>query len=265
MKFAYRTESISTPSLSLDYFLVPWDTEIVGEPVAEISRLRVIDIDNAGRDYSAFTGWCEDHKITLCNCRLPQERLTEAMFLEERGFRFIELNYHPRLTGLRSMELGEDDLTVEVASDGDREPLADMAGRIFRHGRFHQDPRVGPVLGNRRYRVWMVNAFDRPQQTVLKCSRGGEIVGFFVVEHPEPDHCFWSLNGLAPGLQGQGLGKRVWKALLRWHQGEGVDTVTTSISSHNIEAFNLYVSLGFRFAEPAMTMHWRPPHARVLT
>lgn len=256
--FDYRTETIDTPFLKMEYFLVPWDTDIVGRPVAEISRLQVAGPEKAATAYLHFARWCEDQHVTLCSCRLDHDQIVESMFLEDRGFRFIELNYRPRLTGLQALEVPEDNLMIEVASEKDRERLADIAANAFHHGRFHQDPRLGPDLGNRRYRTWLENAFSRTQQKVLKCSRDGEIVGLFVVEYPEADHCFWALSALAPGLQGHGLGKRVWRARLRWHQAEGVDTITTSISSHNVAAFNLCVSTGFRFPKPLITLHWRP-------
>ena len=78
------------------------------------------------------------------------------------------------------------------------------------------------------------------------------------MEAREVGHCFWSLIGLAPGRQGSGLGKRVWRAMLRHHQEEGSDVVSTSISSLNIPVLNLYVSLGFRFPAPTMSLHWCP-------
>jgi ribosomal protein S18 acetylase RimI-like enzyme len=265
VRFDYQMETIRTPSLALDYFLVPWDTEIVGAPVANIECLEVRDAAKASNDYLSFIKWIEDQEVFLCNCRLSQNQMNEIMFLQERNFRFIELNYYPRLDGLEALDLPEDNLVVEVASEEDCVILAEMAGSVFRHGRFHQDPRIVPALGNHRYRVWMENSFGHPQQITIKCLENGKIVGFFVVEYPETGRCFWSLVGLAPGLGGVGLGKRVWKALLKWHQAEGISTVTTSISSHNIEAFNLYVSLGFRFPQPLVTLHWCPLKARGLS
>ena len=259
MNFDHATRSIRTAALQLDYFLVPWDTEIVGAPVAQISELRISDPVAAARDYQEFASWCARERVSLCSCRVPAERVADSMFLEERGFRCIELNYVPRLEQLQARSLPQDSLLVQPATAQDREPLADMAGQVFRHGRFHQDPRIDPALGDRRYRAWMWNAFERPTQRVLKCLQDEAIVGFFVVESPQPGHCFWSLTGLAPGLQGRGLGRRVWQAMLRHHQSEAAHTVSTSISSHNVPVFNLYVALGFRFPAPSVTLHWCPP------
>ena len=260
MDFDYETEVIRTRALTLDYFVVPWDTTIIGRPVAEISRLEITDLDEASRDYLAFSRWCEEQEITLCSCRLPHARLKESIFLEDRGFRFIELNYRPYLNGLQKLKLPEDELIVKPAGEQDRDLLTEMAASSFGRSRFHQDPTLGSTLGDRRYRAWMDNSFSHPRQTVLKCLRGNEIVAFFVVEYPKAGDCFWSLGGLAPDLRGQGLGKRMWKTLLRRHQREeGISTVTTSISSLNVVFFNLLVALGFRFPEPQMTFHWRPP------
>ena len=258
MGFEYHVESIRTKALALDFYLVPWDTQILGVPVAQIASVRVEEPAQAAHDYGAFVDWCSRQRIALCSCRLPANRLADSMFLEERGFRFIELNYQPRLTHLLQSPASNEGISVARVEDPDRGQLVDMASRIFRNGRFHDDPRIGAKHGDRRYRTWMENAFSSPHQRALKCSLDGRIVGFFVVEEPERGHCFWSLNGLAPGCEGQGLGKRVWRSMLDWHRDEGMDTVSTSISSHNVAAFNLYVALGFRFPPPSLTLQWCP-------
>jgi RimJ/RimL family protein N-acetyltransferase len=258
VSFEYTSRSIRTAALQLDYFLVPWDTQILGEPVAQIDQLRVTDPLAAARDYEEFASWCAQERIALCSCRVPAERVADSIFLEQRGFRCIELNYLPRLEQLQARSLPQDTLRVASATPQDREILADMAAQVFRHGRFHQDPRIDPAVGDRRYRAWLWNAFERPTQRVLKCLQDETIVAFFVVESPQPGQCFWSLTGLAPGLQGRGLGKRVWQTMLRYHQTSGAHTVSTSISSHNVAVFNLYVALGFRFPAPSVTLHWFP-------
>lgn len=258
VSFDYRIESIRTEALHVDYFLVPWDTKILGAPVGQIADLRVFDPRKAASAYEQFLEWCRNQRIALCSCRLPADRLVDSMFLEERGFRFVELNYLPLLTAVQELQTNDEGVDIGLATDEDRPTLRDMASRVFRHGRFHQDPRIDSNVGDRRYSAWIDNAFESSQQRVLKCSLEGRIVAFFVVESPTNDHCFWSLNGLAPGHDGSGLGKRVWRAMLHRHRVEGAHTVSTSISSHNIRAFNLYVSLGFRFPAPLMTLQWCP-------
>ena len=257
MDFDYRLEKIHTNALTLEYFLVPWDTQILEQPVAEIRHLEVRESEAADIDFRAFTTWCGEHAITLSNCRIAHNQITESMFLQAQNFRFIELNYRPRMNKLQELKLLDDEIMIEPAADADRMLLAEMAGSVFKHGRFHQDPRLGAALGDRRYKTWLLNAFELPHQQVLKCLHDRDIIAFFVVEYPEQGHCFWSLIGLAPGMQSKELGKRVWRTMMRKHQQEGIETITTSISSHNIAVLNLYVSLAFRFPTPYATFHWR--------
>jgi ribosomal protein S18 acetylase RimI-like enzyme len=257
MDFDYKLETIHTNALALEYFLVPWDTEILEQPVAEIRNLQVKEPSAAVRDFQVFTAWCGKHAIKFSNCRVSHDQVVESMFLQAQGFRFIELNYHPTMNKLQELELPDDEIIIEPAAEADRMLLAEMAGSVFQYGRFHQDPRMGVALGNRRYKTWLLNAFELPHQQVLKCLLARETIAFFVVEYPGQKHCFWSLVGLAPGMQGRGLGNRVWRTMMRKHQQEGIETISTSISSHNIAVLNLYVSLAFRFPVPYATFHKR--------
>lgn len=256
MNFEYKLESIDTNALKLDYFLVPWDTEIIQKPVADVADIEILDESLVLDDYRNFTDWCEREHIYLCSCRLGHDRIVETLFLEQQGFRLIELNYRPQLAGLQGLSLKNDEFEIVRAEHTDKHLLADIAVSIFQHGRFHQDPRIGPELGNKRYRAWMLNAFELPHQQVYKCMHDDNIAAFFVAEQPEQKHCFWSLVGMAPAYQGKGLAKSIWRHMLAMHQTEGIDTVSTSITSHNVPVFNLYVALGFRFPAPQSTFHW---------
>jgi len=240
----------------MDYFLVPWDTEIIGLPVAEISRFEVTDAGTAGTHYAHFEKWCELQNIELCSCRLNHDRLVESLFLQEHGFRFIEINYRPEFHGLQQQRFSDESVEIEVAKADDQVCLAQMAAEIFKHGRFHQDISLGSTIGNERYKTWLINSFSHPSQVVYKCLIGREIAGFFVTEYSANKQCNWILIGLAPGFQGRGFGTRVWKAMMRFHQAEGMESIVTSITSHNTAVFNLYVKLGFRFPAPQVTFHW---------
>ena len=112
MDFDYRLEKIHTNALTLEYFLVPWDTEILEQPVAEIRHLEVRESTAAARDYFAFTAWCGEHAITFSNCRIAHDQVIESMFLQAQGFRFIELNYRPRMNKVQELELPDDEIII---------------------------------------------------------------------------------------------------------------------------------------------------------
>lgn len=255
MDFSLARQTLRSEALTMDYYGVPWDSEILGYPVAGIDHLAVHEPEQADVEFSTFNDWRSREGIRLCSCRVRHDQLLEASFLQRQGFHFIELNYHPEVSGLQQLDLPSDGISIERAGALDRDTLVDIAGQVFEHGRFHQDPKLGAEVGNRRYGIWMKNAFAHPAQTVFQCLEQGRVVGFFVVEYPGESKAYWSLIGLAPGMGGQGLGTRVWQAMMRYHRDEGLQSIQTSISSHNIPILNLYAKLGFRFPLPDVTFH----------
>jgi RimJ/RimL family protein N-acetyltransferase len=255
---------VETKVLTLAGSRVPWDEETFQQPIACLDRIEVRERASAARDYRAFLDWSAAMRIALCSVRIPQRRIVESMFLEEQGFRFLELTYAPYLDDLQNLRLLDSEIKIVPAAEDDRQGLAALAGRTFRVGRYHMDPRVDGAAADRRYGQWVSRAFANASQRVFKCLRGDEVIGFFVVQGHESDERFWSLIGLAPEFIGCGLGYRTWTAMLKYHQEEGVRKVTTSISSHNIAVMNLYVKLGFRFPEPQVTLHWCPEEGGIL-
>jgi RimJ/RimL family protein N-acetyltransferase len=255
--FSFVEERTESPALDLSYHLAPWDEPVFHGKTAVIASIHVQMEKEAEAPFGVFQDWCFRNRTKLVCCRLPQDQLTECGFLEKQGFRFIELNYRPVLAGLGGFN-ADPEINVCSALPEDAKEISGFAAQVFTTGRLHIDPLIGPEIGNRRYEVWAANAFHHPDQLVLKCQMGGRIIAFMVVEQPTAASRFWSLVGLAPGLAGKGFGRRVWKAVLAFHHREGVDEVSTSISSHNIAAHNLYVGLGFRFPAPTITLHWCP-------
>jgi ribosomal protein S18 acetylase RimI-like enzyme len=258
MDFSFTPLQLNSKPLVMEYHLVSWDSRTLGYPVAEINRLEVKEPLNADDQFQKFLDWCRLKEVQICACRIGHDKLIESSFLQKHDFKFIELNYCPVIDNLDDIQVANSTIVVKSAQAGDEEILAQMAGRIFKHGRFHQDLELGPELGNERYKNWLHNSFKNPDQSIYKCLDDNEIVGFFIVEYPKKNCAYWSLNGLAPGLGGRGMGTRVWQAMMRFHQDEGIKSISPSITSHNAAVFNLYVKLGFRFPLPNATFHWRP-------
>jgi len=255
MKFDVQIESIATNNINMDFFYVPWDSHIFNKNVAQISNLKILKAKNALNDFELYQKWCSQKEIDLSSCRLPHSQVNESHLLESKGFKFIELNYQPILANLALLSLPASSIEIIEAEECDKTALANVAEIIFHNERFHIDPNIETNLANKRYRTWVENAFKQDHQKIFKCILNTEIIAFFVVEYPKFGHCFWSLVGVLPEFQGKGLGKKVWRAMLKHHQEELISTVSTSISSHNIPVFNLYVALGFRFPEPYTTFH----------
>lgn len=247
---------VDTPDLYLEWSEVPWDTAILGSPVLQISNMTASGPLATSR-FSAFEAVRDRLDVGLVSCRMSHECLKESMLLEEHGFRFIEMLYMPELDNLAEIVLPEkSDIDVKLAEKRDLNALKEIAGSAFHNERFHVDPRLGPSLGDERYRRWIQNSLDHPRQQLYVVRDGVQPVAFFLTEMMADGTCYWHLNAVSPQIQGQGYGRRAWQAMLREAKDAGAQRVKTCIVARNFRVLNLYARLGFRFPPPLMTFHW---------
>jgi ribosomal protein S18 acetylase RimI-like enzyme len=256
MSFDVDLHSFETDDVTATFCLVPWDSRIFGFPVAQIQTLAVRRPDAEAADFGPFERWRDAHGVRLVSCRLAHDRLRESMLIEGRGFRFVEMVCHPRLSPLRDRSFEPGEVAIARADDADLAVLEAIAGTAFTTGRYGLDWRLDPDLNGRRYRNWIRSSVADSQHVVLKALYGDAIIGFFDVEDRPDGGSYWHLTAIAPEWQGRGLGRRLWCTVLRKHQDEGREYVETTISAHNVAVLNLYAKLGFAFLPPKMTFHW---------
>jgi len=256
MNRAIENFKIATDGLQITARFVPWDTEVYGFPVAQVENFKLFDTVAALRDYVQFRQWLCDNSIKIVSCRLPHNCLRESIFLESKGFRFIEMVLHPRIEKLQRIEIPQDDLKICPALASDITTLRAIAEKAFHHERYHVDPRLDPRFADMRYGRWVQSSVNHSYQCLLKVMLDENIIALFIIENGHENAVYWHLTAIAPGWQGRGCGKRIWRAMLHYHKGEGKDSVTTTISARNVAVLNLYSKLDFRFLPPEMTFHW---------
>jgi ribosomal protein S18 acetylase RimI-like enzyme len=246
---------IDSAGLRLECILVPWDSATFGFPVGQITFLEVLEVELAKRAFQKAWEWVSRSGIRMISCRLGNDRLNESIFLEEQGFRFIEIVLHPQLIMIGKLNRFNVSLSIKCATEADMPYIENIALTAFRHERCHVDPRLEPGLGNRRYANWVRSSLKNPSQQLFKILDDSKIVAFFLVEI-EGTKAYWHLTAVAPRHQGKGYGERAWMTMLAHHQQEGVTEVNTTISARNCRVLNLYCKLCFRFQPPEMTFHW---------
>ncbi len=254
MTFDSPRQRLDTDALTLAYFRVPWDSDIFGFPVAQITEMQIAQPAHA--DLAPFMDWLEREHIRLASCRLTESRLDESMLLERFGFRFVEMVLHPHLADLQAYPCTHQGLRVELAEVADLTAIEEIAAHAFGYERFHADPRLDRAAADRRYRVWVRNSHVHPTQKLYKICEGADLVAFFVTEDKPDGLCYWHLTAVSPAFHGRGYGKRVWREMLHFHRGEGRTQIGTTIAARNTPVLNLYASLNFRFLPPEMTLHW---------
>ena len=247
---------IATANLKIHANTVPWDTNAFGFPVAHIDLIEIIKYQEACNDWEQFQQWINSANIRLLSCRLPHDQLNHSLFLEDKGFRFIEMILRPQLTQLQQLSIPNNTLMLASASEQDLPELIDIAENAFHHERYHIDPRLDKRSGNVRYGAWVRSSFCHPTQHLLKFSDQGRIFGFFIIEYVQAKSVYWHLTAIAPKWQGLGYGAQAWNTALAYFQAQGIESVETAISARNSKVLNLYAKLNFRFLPPAMTFHY---------
>jgi putative flippase GtrA len=208
MSFDPEYESIEAPGLRMLFFEVPWDSELLGYPVAQIDRLEIDDSGAAHAAFGRFRVWCDERRIRLASCRLSSERLRESMLLEEHGFRFIEMVYMPECLLDKVSPRAGTRLSIAEAGRSDLPAIESIAGSVFTMGRYLLDWRLDPDASHRRFRRWIRNSFDDPRHRVMKATVGDQIAGFFIVEERPGGDCYWHLAAMArQGVRGRNVGR----------------------------------------------------------
>ena len=248
--------SLNTGGLRLEASLAPWDGEVLGFGVAQITQFKILDTSTFDADFAVFSEWARDQNCGLVSCRLGMDKLRELMLLEAHGFRFIETVMHPVNSRLAELDIADQGVCVLPAEEMDLPALCHIAETAFGNERFHVDPRIPAGAGGRRYGRWVIATPAHPRQRLLKIAEDGDIFGFFIIEDLLCGRSYWHLAAIAPWRQGKGHGRRAWLSMLRWHRLQDRREVATTISSRNVAVLNLYASLNFRFEPPEMTFHW---------
>lgn len=250
-----KTFTLNNQSLSLDAAIVPWDSESIGVSVGQINRIKIKKKSVFSDALTEFEKWRDLNNIKIISCRLDHDSLSEACFLEEQGFHFIEMLYPVSIRNINLLNYPES-MAIEPANESDLAQIQYIAKHAFSTGRFNVDPHLTSEVGGRRYAKWVLNSFNDPCQQVVKASDEHGIIGFFITEDIGQGNIYWHLTAIAPEKQGLGLGKRLWRSMIMRHHAEGFTGIRTLISARNIAVINLYAKLGFCFDAPMMTFHW---------
>jgi RimJ/RimL family protein N-acetyltransferase len=248
--------TIDNDRVCLEAHMVKWDTDVFNRRVAAISKFEVVG-NTSGAELNGFIRWVKDNSIEIVSCRLSHEKLAESMWLEQVGFRFVEMVLHPVVAGLKRFPLPTERLFVEDATADDLPIIGSIAEQVFRFERYHVDPRIDSSLANQRYKRWALNSFDSNSQKLVKVeNRERDLIGFFVYEDLPNNGIYWHLTAINKEFQGKGLGYQTWLTLISHHRDAGCERIRTTISARNYPVLNLYSRLGFGFDPPEMTFHW---------
>jgi len=242
--------------------LVPWDIETFGFGVADY---QTGDPDTEAHDSSRLMehlkGWAESHQVELVGTTVPASNIARLLSLQSLGFRYIDTTLVVRYDRIQESQYPHTKVTLRLADRDELEPVVQICGEAFKNGRYHADKRVPVHLANKRYQEWASRTFDEENpQTLLVAKIMGQVCAFSIIEFDRKQG-YLHLNAVAPRWQGQKIGIGLLASTMRYFQKNGVELVRSKISAANTHAMNLHASLGARFYDPQILLHWHAPWA----
>jgi RimJ/RimL family protein N-acetyltransferase len=174
------------------------------------------------------------------------EPLKSKKLLHEFGFYYCDTLIEPFCTSDRLVAYQEEGLYLSELVDV--EHLSKIVYGAFSHGRFHRDFKLNRHLADVRYDSWLRDLYQSKQVFALMASE--QVVGFWGYSNNKI-----LLHALSEEYRGKGLAKNFWSAACRKLFEKGYPELTSSISTSNVAALNLYSSLGFKFRKPVDIYH----------
>jgi ribosomal protein S18 acetylase RimI-like enzyme len=215
-----------------------WDSNFFGRKIGDVilpptrsTASIVTDIRRARAAGFAYLS-C---KVERFDVRLTQALLANGFYLADIGIIWqTPVVITPR--GIRSA------YTPRRAEEQDIPALRKIAGSLFIHSRFYQDPFFTRAEADRLFRQWTENAVrGEAANTVLHVPNAG----FIACRLSGRKSGDIPLVGVTRKYRGTGIGASLVSAAIAWFQKNDVNTVTVRTQLRNTEAMNFYRSLGF--------------------
>ncbi len=267
MRTGYQTspEEICPGNASLGgAYLLPWDSETFGFPVAtyEIGAEQ-LDSEQQRQFTDSFQSWTQRNGVQLCSCTVAADHRFWKTFLSANGFQFVDLSLRAIRNDLKSAALIRPRVQLRPAVPADWEAIEEIAAGSFQHGRYHADTLVPKAAADLRYRHWMGRALsgDQAIDRVYVVEQDGSVGGFyhFTVEGKSSD---LRLAAISSKLHSTGLGFELYLAVLHLIASLGIRRATTTISAANTAILNVFARLEFRFSKPQAIYHWHAQNLR---
>ena len=249
---------------------IPWETRNLGIQSFQVSNIFVRQPDELILQ-EALNKKIEEYGRIFVQARVSWDAGPAIAALERNGFYPVETVLVPyanlktnkvlkRFIDNRDSfipkEPGKDEWKVVVVDKTDKPAIRrikDIAFDSFVNDRFHRDRQCDKETASRRFSYWVDDLAADSKVTFLMITHRDKGEGFMARTF---DNLI--LGGLSRKSVGKGIGKFFWLSVLEDMLNTGSPNVHTLISVNNIPVLNLYAGLGFKFKEPAITLHyWR--------
>ena len=238
------------------FYIVPWDTEIFGFPVAQVKSWSIQDMSDLDGLVNSLYRTLKNEGVRVVTAKLDNVEDTFLLLnnLLKKGFDFIETTIEPYAKLVQVKEYDKP-VPLKRATLDDKEAIKNLAREAFAKDRFHVDSRFPRDKADYRFHYWVENSFKHNELIYVLRSSTGDIQGFFISKEIDKNEIYLSLAGVRKDLQGRGYGYKLYAAMMSHFKSKGYKLASSTISLYNQDVFRLYSGLGFHFRNPKITLH----------
>lgn len=238
------------------YGIVPWDSEIFGFNVVEITDFVTDNINNFDKMISSVETYAKDVDTRVICTKVPSINNALVNKLQRSGYIFVEETIKPYLADLQNspVDLGKYiKIQLRDATEKDAPDMKNIAKTTFTTDRFHLDEGFNKSRAGERYAVWIENSFKYGDKLYV-LEDNNDIAGFFIIRINNDD-AYYVLAGIKDEFKGKGYGINLYASMMDISKKMGTVRIDTLIAVNNISALNIYVKLGFKFRDNRITLH----------
>lgn len=221
---------------------LPWDSEFFSRRIARLdgTSLRPDEIEGIER-------WCQAGRIE-CLYFLAESNCPETIATAEQngfGFKDLRITYEWKSAlGARGIDprIGER-VKVRGHCEADLDRLVEIARAVHTDSRFFFDRRFDRAHAAMLYEIWIRKACASDH--VLIGETGGQPAGYLSCHRSGDRSGEIGLAAVDARCHGQGIGRAMMEAALRWFAEQGVTDISVVTQGRNVAAHRFYQSAGF--------------------
>lgn len=239
----------------LEFRPTPWDTRAFGFNTLEVLAIQYKDPEKLLPLLSVLDHLLVERQIKFVYTRIKASDLALKQVLQDKGFYYAETSLL-----VTKRDLQKEDFQAILPStfpltrpsrEEDFHQCKGIARDAFRYSRFHEDPRIGLALAQRRNASWVDDLRAQGKEFLILAP--GQQVRSFLAFHREEQRTTLILAGSAEGFGY--LTPYFWSSFLQRFQEQGVKRADALISAANMAIWNVYAKFRFRVEEVLLGFH----------
>ena len=237
---------------------LPWDSTFFDLNIARVNG-DFLTVDSI----KVILSWCEQNEIDcLYFLANPHDNQT-IKIAEEHHFHLVDIRVTQAWNNQRSSFHQEtpNNVTIRPFISEDLPYIRNIASKIFVFTRFYSDSYFPRNKVEQFYDVWIKNSCEGYADQVLVAESDRIPIGFITCHNKSPlTEGEIGLIGVSEGSRGQGIGKSLVNAALRWFLYQGIDKVKIVTQGTNIPGLTVCQRVGFCTSSVQLWYHkWFTP------